>query len=80
MSTDLVMGAANRKYLCIHPVHPVVPHMQMKQFENIWESTLIPLFLSPSPKGIPWELTSYSGYGSRYANYKSSLMPLFLQI
>lgn len=35
VSTDLVMGAAKRKYLCIHPVHSVVPHMQMKQFENI---------------------------------------------
>lgn len=35
VSTDLVMGAAKRKYLCIHPVHSVVPHMQMKQFETI---------------------------------------------
>lgn len=73
------MGAANRKFLCIHPVHPVVPHMQMQQIEN-WKVHSSPLFLSPSPEGIPWELTSYWGYGSRYANYKSSLLPLFLQV
>lgn len=65
MSKDLTLGAANRKYLGIHPVYPIVPYMQMQQFENIWESTLIPLFQPPSPEGVPWELTGYSAQGIR---------------
>lgn len=61
--------------LCIHLFH-ICKCNSLKIFGKVHSF----LYSCLHPEGIPWELTSYSGYGSRYANYKSSPLPLFLQV